>query len=125
MTTHKNWLEWCVFAVGLVLVCGTLGYLVYDAFTQEPLPPLLQVTLAEPYQHLGHYVVPVTVHNHGGGTAQQVLIRVTLRVDGEEEAAEFELPHVPRQSDRHGFVTFDRDPAQGELSGRAVGYERP
>jgi len=70
-------------------------------------------------------VVPVTVHNHGGRTAQQVLVRVTLDANGQQESAEFQLPHVPRQSDRHGFVTFGRDPAQGKLSGRAVGYERP
>lgn len=30
---EKNWLEWIVFAVSLVLVVSTLGYLIYDGAT--------------------------------------------------------------------------------------------
>ncbi len=126
MSSEKNWLEWCVFALGLLLVCGTLGYLAYDAISQDGSPPALEVRLGAPVARQGYYEVPVTVHNRGGSTSEQVLVRVELKVNGNvEETAEFQVPHLPRHSDRQGVVTFKRDPRQGQLSGRAVGYERP
>ena len=40
---EKNWLEWIVFAVGLVLVARTLAYLAYDAATISDAPPSIEV----------------------------------------------------------------------------------
>ena len=126
MKTQKNWLEWAVFAFGLILVSGTLGYLVYDAVSGKSDRPMLELTLEESYQQGGHYVVPLTVRNRGGRTAEQVLVRVKLTVDGkEQESAELQIAYIPRQSQRQGYVTFESDPREGRLSGRAVGYEQP
>lgn len=126
MKTQKNWLEWTVFALGLILVSSTLGYLVYDAIGRTSDRPLLELTLREPYQQGSHYVVPLTVHNRGGRTAEQVLVRVTLTADGnDEESAELQFESIPRLSQREGYVTFKSNPKNGQIDGRAVGYEQP
>ena len=45
---EKNWLEWVVFGVGLLLVVSTLAYLVYDGATSADGPPDIEVRLGEP-----------------------------------------------------------------------------
>lgn len=124
--SEKNWLEWGVFAFGAVVVGGTLCFLVYDAIYNNGDPPRLEVTFGQPQQHEEYYAVPLTIHNRGGRTAEQVLVQVTLTVnEKKKETAEVQISFVPRKSSRQGFVTFENDPRAGELSGRAIGYEQP
>ena len=128
----KHPLEWAVFAVSLVLVIGTLGYLVYDAargsFSDPETggPPEIAVRLGKAERSGAAYAVPVEVHNRGEETAEGVHVEVVLESPGRQpERAEFEVAFVPRQSVRHGWVTFTQDPAAGRLTGRALGYEQP
>jgi len=123
-------LEWTVFAVSLVLVASTLAYLTFDAVTAPPTPPRLEIRLgkAQPITVGGikQFAVPVTVVNHGMMTAESVEISVTLQRKGEEpEEAGFTIPFLPRQSTRHGTVTFSADPRSGRLESRIPGYEEP
>ena len=123
---QKNWLEWSVFAVGLVLVLGTIGYLIYDAVTLGTTPPSLEVKLGKPQQRQTQFLVPVSVTNHGDETAEGVLVEVALESGGKEtERAEFEIAFLPRQSTREGWVTFDKDPRAARLKARVLGYEKP
>jgi uncharacterized protein (TIGR02588 family) len=124
---QKNGLEWSVFALGLVLVLGTLGYLTWSALTQSDQPAQLEVRLGEPQQRRKQFVVPVSVANHGDQTAEGVLIEVTLENKGEEvESAEFEVAFVPRHSQREGEVLFKKNPqTAGNLTARVLGYETP
>lgn len=123
---NKNGLEWAVFAVSLVLVLGTVGFLVYDMVRGGNAPPSLSVELGQPKRQGGEWAVPVTVENRGGETAEGAQIEVTLSVPGEPpERARFEIAFVPSGSRREGFVTFAGDPARGRLSGRVAGFETP
>jgi uncharacterized protein (TIGR02588 family) len=110
---RKNWLEWTVFAFGLVAVLGTFGYLGYEALAGDVSPPRVAVELGRPTPDGTRWTVPVRVRNDGGETAQ------------EPETAQLEVAFVPRKSRREGWVTFSRDPAAGRLTGRATGYEKP
>jgi len=126
----KNWLEWSVFAVGLVLVVGTLGYLAYDAITQGSDPARIEVKLGSPREvstsAAKYYVVPVSAHNKGDHTAEAVVIEVVLEKDGKEvETSQFELSFVPRRSQAEGQVVFSKDPRAASLKPRVVGYEEP
>jgi uncharacterized protein (TIGR02588 family) len=128
----KHPLEWAVFAVSLVLVIGTLGYLVYDAVrgslsAPDPsAPPEIAVRLGKAQRSGAVYAVPVEVHNRGEERAEGVHVEVVLEIPGRQpERAEFEVAFAPRQSVRHGWVTFTQDPAAGRLMGRALGYEKP
>lgn len=126
---EKNWLEWLVFGVGLALVAATLSYLVYEGATKADGPPDISVQLGEAREGGSGqgFVVPVTVHNRGGQTAEGVTIEVVLEGGGaaEPERAEFSLAFLPRGGRREGWVVFTRDPRAGRLKARALGYEQP
>ncbi len=122
---EKNWLEWCVFGVGLVLVLGTLGFLVYDGARTGDAPARIEIELGEPTAHGGQgFQVPVTVSNRGDLTAGDVHIEVTLE-GSEAERGEFVVAFLPRRSTREGVVTFHTDPRAGRLRARVLGYEKP
>lgn len=122
----KHPLEWIVFAVSLVLVAGTLGFLAWDAVQGQGSPADLSVELGRPEPRGGAWAVPVTVRNRGDETAEGVKVEVSLEAPGAPpETADFEAAYVPRRSKREGWVTFRSDPSRGRLSGRAAGYETP
>lgn len=125
MMQEKNWLEWLVFAVGLLLVGGTLGFLLYDASTAENLPPEIHVRLGTPEGRPGYYAVPVTAWNQGSETAESVRIEVVLGGEGGERA-ELEFPFLPGGGRREGWVTFTDDPGRTDtLQARVLGYKKP
>ncbi|MUL38600.1 hypothetical protein [Gloeocapsopsis dulcis] len=124
---EKNWLEWIVFAVSLVLVIGTLGYLVYDGANTGNSPPSFEFQLGQPQPQQNYFVVSVSITNQGDETAEGVLVEVVLESDGtEQETAEFEIAFLPRQSTREGWVTFKTDPRTvDQMSARVMGFEKP
>ena len=124
---EKNWLEWIVFGVGLLLVASTLSYLVYDGATAADTPPDVEVNLGEPQPGGVGFLVPVTVFNRGGQTAEGVSVEVVLETGGApgEERGEFTVAFLPRGGTREGWVSFRSDPRAGRLTARAPGYEQP
>ena len=123
---QKNWLEWFVFAVGLVLVAGTLAYLAYTGATMGSQPPDIEIRLGTPEQRAQSFIVPVSVFNHGDKTAGGIRIEVVLESGGEEkERGELDIPFLPRGATREGWVTFKQDPRAAELKARVLGYEEP
>ena len=124
---EKNWLEWVVFGVGLILVASTLAYLVYDGVTSAGTPPDIEVRLGEPRPGGAGFLVPVTVFNRGGQTAEGVSVEVVLEGGGsaEPERGEFTVAFLPRRGTREGWVAFRSDPRAGRLTARAHGYEQP
>lgn len=122
----KNWLEWTIFAISLVLVLVTAGVLVQQQFSLEDKPPDPQIELGTPEAHDGYFAVPVKVTNRGDSTAASVQVEVALRTaEGESETGQFDLPYLPRRSTREGWVTFQHDPAKGKMEPRILGYEKP
>jgi uncharacterized protein (TIGR02588 family) len=123
---EKNWLEWIVFALSLILVLSTLGYLIYAGVSMGQQPPSIQVRLGTPEQRQFNFIVPVTVVNHGDETAEGVKIEVLLESGGEEKArGEVEIPFLPRHATREGWVTFEQDPRTAQLKARVLGYQKP
>jgi uncharacterized protein (TIGR02588 family) len=124
---EKNGLEWAVFGVGLLLVAGTLGYLIYDGAAGGNAPPAVEVKLGEPRPTGHNFVVPVEVTNHGDQTAEGVTVEVTLEVagGGEPERGELTVAFLPRRATREGWVAFRTDPRSGRLTPRVLGYEKP
>ncbi|OWY68007.1 hypothetical protein B7486_28760 [cyanobacterium TDX16] len=124
---EKNWLEWIVFVLSLILVLFTLGYIVYDGATLGETPPNIELQLGQPQPQSDRFIVPVTAKNRGDETAETVQIEVTLNNDGKEvETAEFEIAFLPRHSTRRGWVTFQTDPRTVEqMEARVLGFEKP
>lgn len=122
----KNALEWAVFAVGLVLVLATLGYLVRESAVGDGGPPEIVVHLGEPQPSAGGHLLPVEVVNGGQTTAEDVLVPIFLEMaDGKREEAELNIAFVPRHSKRNGWVSFRNDPRRGTLSLGAMAFEAP
>jgi uncharacterized protein (TIGR02588 family) len=123
---QKNWLEWTVFGVGLVLVLTTLGYLVRESLVGQSGPPEVIVQLGTPRASAGGYLVPIEVSNVGNDTAEDVRIPVLLDLpDGAREEAELDVAFLPRGSVRDGWVSFRNDPSRGSLSVGAIAFEAP
>lgn len=124
---EKNWLEWLVFAISLVLVVGTLGYLVYDVATLSDTPPNIEFAIGKPIPQSNYFLVPVTVTNRGDETAEAVQIEVVLESGGKpQESGEMEIAFLPRQSTREGWVTFQTNPQTvDQIRARVLGFEQP
>lgn len=122
----KNWLEWLVFAVSLLLILATAGVLVYEmnSLGEKPPDPQMLLGVAEP--HDGYFALPVTVENRGDATAENVHLAVELQLpSGEKERGEFDLPYLPRRATRQAWVTFRHDPSKGKLEPLVLGYQKP
>ncbi|CAN5712908.1 TIGR02588 family protein [soil metagenome] len=123
---QKNWLEWVVFALGLILVSSTLGYLIYAGASMGHEPPSIEVRLGTPEPGQFNFTVPVTIVNHGDETAEGVRIEVVVESRGEaKERAELDVAFLPRHATREGWVTFDQDPRASQLKARVLGYQKP
>jgi uncharacterized protein (TIGR02588 family) len=122
----KNWLEWSVFAVGLVLVLGTLGFLVRESLLVTGGPPEVVARLGPPKAAAGGFMVPVEVGNVGRSTAEDVQVTVILELpQGRREEAVLAIAFLPRNSRRNGWVTFRSDPDRGSLQLGAIAFEVP
>jgi uncharacterized protein (TIGR02588 family) len=122
----KNLLEWTVFAIGLVLVLATLGYLVRESIVSAEGPPEVSARLGTPRPSASGHLVPIEVTNTGGSTAEDVRIPVFLELgNGEREEGELDLAFLPRESTRNGWVSFREDPRRGTLRLGAIAYEVP
>lgn len=127
MKSEKNWLEWTVFAVGCVLTVGTLVLLGYQAWMPRAGPPQLAVALGTPEPAPEGVVVPVTVTNRGGQTAENVEVVVAARTEGRQVASgAVTLAFVPKNARRAGRVVFTGDlPPQPTFVVQSLGYQLP
>ena len=123
----KNWLEWTVFGISLVLVLTLLSYLTYQVLTEKPSSPDLQIEAVADPSEFSPYRYHVTVYNRGGTTAEEVLIELTLERGGSSiEKAELQLPFAPQESKREAWVAFSKNPSQADtLVARVVSYKKP
>ncbi len=122
----KNWLEWSVFALSLVLILATAGILIHEQLSLGEKPAEPHLKLGRPVARDGYFAVPVTVVNRGDETAANVHLSVVLHLpDGPEETAEFDLPYLPRRATREAWITFRQDPRAGKLEPRVLGYQKP
>jgi uncharacterized protein (TIGR02588 family) len=122
---NKNILEWTVFGVSLLLIAAVVGVLLQEHFTSGSGPAELVITLGAPIGSTGAYAVSVDVRNGGDTTAEDVHVSVTLTGAAGDQTSEVTLPYVPYRSERRAWVTFSRDPAEGRLEARVLGYREP
>ena len=104
---RKNWLEWAVFLLGLVLSAGLLGYFAFRMFHEDYDPPQLAIAFGAPAAQSDGYLVPVEVENRGEQTARNV--QVTL--DGGSSETVLQIPFLPSATKHEAWVWF---PGAGE-----------
>lgn len=118
--------EWIIGAVGLLIVVGAIGVLIYEAVAGDKSPPDVKLTVQAITPQRNGYLVKVSAENEGGQTAARVSIKAELIAQEQAiEVAETTFGYLPAHSVRDAGVFFTRDPRQGKLRLRAVGYEEP
>jgi uncharacterized protein (TIGR02588 family) len=118
--------EWIVAGVGLVLVAGVIGFLIYEAFTGKRLPPDVKLSVDSVVQTRNGYLAKITAVNEGGITAEGVDIEGELKRGTETiERSQTTIDYLPPRSEKKAGLFFTRDPRQLDLQVRSLGYEEP
>lgn len=123
-TDTSAW-QWGVAALGFLLVCATLGLLLYEAFAGDRSPPDIVVEAVRITPRATGYLVEFRAENHGGSTASAVTVDAVLDGGGSAEQSHVTLDFVPSHSSRGGGLMFRSDPRAARLTLRATGYQRP
>jgi uncharacterized protein (TIGR02588 family) len=118
--------EWIIGVVGLILVAGTIGFLIFKAVEKDERAPDIVITIESVAQVENGYVVSFRAMNRGGMTAASVVIEGELKdAGGDTESSETTIDYIPSRSEARGGLFFTRDPAPDRLQIRAKGYESP
>lgn len=118
--------EWIFGLIGLLLVCGTLGFMVSKAVTGSRAPPEIAVRAKLIVQLENGYLVQFIAMNRGGQTAADVRVQAELKHASKTlETREVTLQYIPAKSEREGGFFFQSDPRASELVLTAHGYVKP
>lgn len=128
MKHQKNWFEWLVFGISLLLVLSIITYLAYQAF-QHPAsssPILITESYPDPSAQ-APFRYRIVLKNKGGETAKEVKLEIELQAGGKAVSkANLDFPFVPQESKREGWVNFDNGPASSDtIIVKVVSYKRP
>ena len=123
-------IEWIVAAVGLLMLLGTLGFLVRSATAGDKSPPrvTVQVDSISSSTNPTGFLVQFRAINQGGTTAATVGITGELKEgdgDGTLESRSTELDYLPAHSTRLGGFFFTLDPRLHRLTLSSTGYQKP
>jgi uncharacterized protein (TIGR02588 family) len=120
--------EKMVGVLGLLIVLGVLGFLLYEAF--QPQSEAQIVTEVQSIaQQPGGYLVQFGASNQGRKTAAAVVIEGALYDPASPteplETAEITFDYIPDQSDRTGALIFEHDPRTLDLRLQVKGFMDP
>ncbi len=119
-------LEWVVAGLSALIVLGTAGFLVMDAFRIPPSPPRITIEVDSVVRAGPGYLVEFRARNSGQTTAAGLVIEGEIKGDtGTVEKGEVTIDYVPSEGVRKGGLFFTRDPRQHRLEIRPKGYDRP
>jgi uncharacterized protein (TIGR02588 family) len=117
---------WGIALLGLAMVVGSIGFMLYEAVAGDMSPPDVTVGIDVVLPTRNGYLVRFRAVNEGGTTAEGVTIEGELSNGTESvETSNTTIEYVPSHSEREGGLYFTLDPKQYELRLRAKGYENP
>lgn len=119
-------MEWLVAAIGLILVVGAVGFLIYKAVGEKDAPPNIVVSVDSIIPRGDKFLVNFRVKNSGATTAAALTIEGELK-NGEQsiEVSTATLAYAPSNSERKGGLFFSENPQNFDLQIRATGFEEP
>lgn len=125
LNRRNSGLEWVVAGLGLVLVLGTVGFMLVQAFSGGDAPPRITLRVLEVRASGDGFLVRLEAHNSGDDAAAELGVEGTVTRGGRTvETSDTTFDFVPADSVREGGLFFSDDP-RGGLSLRAVGFREP
>lgn len=119
-------LEWVAAALGLSIVLATLASLAWQTVRRDDATPVLEVAVERIAVTSAGYVVEIEVRNRSGATAAGVEIESTLTTAGAAPvSSRLTVDFVPAHSARRAGLLIERDPRNGRLELRVLGYVEP
>ncbi|MGI9036029.1 MAG: TIGR02588 family protein [Pyrinomonadaceae bacterium] len=119
-------LEWIAAGIGLVLVVGAIGFMLYQAIISKSAPPEIKITVISVAAVETGYLVIFEAENTGEETASNVAIKGEIKNGNESvEKSDVTLDYVPSHSKRKGGLYFSKNPQQFNLEIRAAAYAQP
>ena len=120
------WWMWAIGLLGLALVAGSIGFLVYEATKGDTSPADITVHVDATVQLRTGYLVKFRAVNTGGSTVEGLTVEGVLRNGTNvHEISDTVIQWVPARSEREGGLFFTSDPRQYQMQLRAKGYENP
>jgi uncharacterized protein (TIGR02588 family) len=126
LTKNTPVLEWIVAAIGLILVVGTIGFMLYEGLTSKNTPPDFTTEIEKIDAVNSGFIVKFKLSNNGEQTASGVNVEGELKNGGESvETSGVTFDYAPSKSETKGGLFFKNDPKQFQLEIRAKGYAEP
>lgn len=119
--------EWVAAVISFLLVATAIVFLIYDAVGSPPSAPAIEITVDSVVTAGKGYLVEFTARNSSASTAAVVVVEGMFRsADGAEvETSQVTFDFLPGHSRRAAGFFFTRDPREGTLEIRPLGYARP
>ncbi len=119
-------LEWLIAAVGLILVIGTIGFMMYKGLTSKDKPPDFTTKIDRIDTVNSGYIIVFKLVNVGEQTAAGVNVEGELKNGTESvEKSDVTFDYAPSTSETEGGLFFKNDPKQYQMEIRAKGYIKP
>lgn len=118
--------EFLAATLGLILVLGSIGFMVYEGIWGDSSPPSVRIQVESIDGIESGFLVKFRATNSGGSTAEALTVEGEVS-DGKQtlEASTLTLDFLPSHSVRRGGLFFTRDPRQFQLKLRPLGYKEP
>ncbi|MGE6784495.1 TIGR02588 family protein [Ensifer adhaerens] len=124
-TRKAHWVEWLTGVVSAALIVALIGWIAFEAVTQDRGPPDLSVSIINIERRAGGYLVMFAANNTAGRTAAGVVIRGEVTAGGRViETVETTLDYVPMRSSARGGFIF-RNAPEGRSRLFATGFSEP
>ena len=119
-------LEWLMAGIGLILVVGALGFIIYEAANNGHKPPILKISYSVAEKNEAGYLIKFEVENSGDETAADVVIEGKLIKGAEEiEMSSATFDYAPSNSKRNGGLYFKNNPQEFDFEISPKGYQKP
>jgi len=106
-TRQTPLLEWIFAVIGLILVGGVIGFLIYEISTDAGKPPDLNVRIEEIIPNSNGFLVKFALENTGDETAADVTIEGEIKKGTETlEKGDVTIDYVPSHSEKKGGMFF-------------------
>jgi uncharacterized protein (TIGR02588 family) len=123
---EAHWIEWVTGTVCSLLVLSLIAFFCWEALTDKPLPPDLEIQQTSGSRISGQYRVTFDVTNRSTTTAAGVVVRGEIIGAGRPvESADVVFDYVAAQSRSSGAIFFSQEPGNRDLRIRPIGYTDP